>query len=81
MYSPTCDAAWGHYWSNNPDENRTVRVEWLPPYGGLPGLNDSVGRTTVGPIEYDLPMVPWGHSIRICAQPDYNMSETCSGWR
>ena len=82
LYSPTCDAAWGHYWSNNAHESRTVFIEWLYPYGAAPLPDDRIAYLTSGPTEYWTTMVPWGFSIRICARPgSNNFTDKCSGWR
>jgi hypothetical protein len=81
FYSPTCDAAWGHYYTNDPDENRWITLQALPPYGTAPGPNDEFVTQTWGVADYDTKMVPWGNSVRICASPGANGNDQCSGWR
>jgi hypothetical protein len=80
-YSPACDAAWGHYYSTLVDELRQVNVQWLAPYGGLRGENDTVEIRTFVAGEFFTTMVPWKNSLRICAHPSGDTGTTCSGWR
>ena len=87
-YSPGCHAAWGEYFTDDPDDIRDAALYWTDEYGG-PEHRELVN--VLGPGDYRTTMVAWDASVKFCAEhngqdPDMDLANSpdvnlCSRWR
>lgn len=75
-YSPACHAAWGEYYTTDPQDSRVVVLYGLPEYGGV---ESGPYQTVFGAGDYRTTMLDWDDSVKFCAQP--GGVDLCTRWR